>query len=481
MKKSLLTLLAASALAGSALAQSTLYMNPAYAGNLTTFAVWATNLGGTGGFYTQPWSDGNNMYFDPTNTSAFNYTINANITTGGTITVGNSNTNAQIVSLNASSTNTIWFTNVTFLDTVSSDQLKYAGPTLPGGDLTVSGKGSFQLTGTPTASISGTITLNTNATLLIANSGYVGTNRRVIMNGSGSSTQFQIGGGTTATIGQLETGPGGTAATIVASGGANSLSTLIVDQTNNTTFAGSFGFTATKPGLVQKQGSGNLTFSGNSALANQYTDYAVSGGKFIVATNNNNTTAADYNAIAVNAVGTLASDATGRTLVGNSQTLSSGLITTNGTNSNGFIATTAGATSIIDPTGTFALTQLEATNGLTLKIDSATDRLSLYTLAGATNAGGFRIDLTGFSGIADNTTYTVLSWVSATNVDLTDFAGVLGSGKSMNSSFGTGGFDFFTSAGVTSLQLQVVPEPTTWALLAGAGAFLVVMRRRKRA
>ncbi len=487
MKNSLLLLLAVSAFTASGFAQSTLYMNPAATGNLTGTNVWATTLGGT---YNQQWADSNNMYFDPTGTTT-SYTINSNMVTGGTITLGNtSGGTQQTVRLNSSG-NTVSFTNVTFLDTAATDTLSYYGPTLPGGSFSVNGRGVFQLIGSPSSTFSGTITANSgtsgasqNAQILVSSNGYSGTGTHIVLNGTNNNSQAQLSmpGGTTLTIGSLT----GNANSQVSPSGGSGLTTLIVDQATDTIYASTlggnaFGFTTNRTGLVQKQGAGTLTFSGANAFGNTNTDFAVSGGKLVVGAGTTNSGVADYNAIAVNAGGTLASDATGRVLIGSSQTVSGGLITTNGSNTNGFIATTAGTNSFIDPTGTFAITELQATNGLSLKIDSAADRLSLFTLGGATNAGGFKIDLTGFSAIADNTTYTVLSWISATNVDLTDFAGVLGGGKSMNSSFGTGGFNFSTSAGVTSLELQVVPEPATWTLLAGAGALFVLIRRRKRA
>ena len=483
-KKPLLALIGfAAALAATTLNAQTLYMNPAATGNLTSNAVWSTTLGGT---YDQSWSDGNNMYFDPTGAITA-YTISANMTTAGTITVGSTSNTSQTIRLNSSG-NTVSFTSVTFLDTVATDTLGYYGPTLPGGSFSVNGRGVFQFSGTPTSTFVGTITANSaagsgnNTQINFSNNSYSGTGTSISLNGqNNSNAQLAFTGGTTLTIGSLTSN----AYAQVNPSGGSGLTTLIVDQATNTTYASgaegnAFGFIASRTGLVQKQGVGNLTFSGKNAFISQYTAFEVAGGMLIVANTNNTTTALDYNTITVSAGGTLASDATKRSLVGNSQTVNAttGDITA-GANTNGFIAATSGATSVIDPTGTFALTQLEAQSGLTMKIDSAADRLSLFTLTGTTAAGGFRIDLTGFTGIADSTTYTVLSWLSGSGVELADFAGVLGGGKTMNSAFGTGGFQTVTADGVTSLQLQVVPEPATWAMVAGAGAILMLARRRR--
>ncbi|MEI6033273.1 MAG: PEP-CTERM sorting domain-containing protein [Verrucomicrobiae bacterium] len=470
-------------LAGSASLQAqTLYMNPAASGNLTGTAEWATTLNGT---YSQAWTDGNNMYFDPTGATT-NYTISANITTAGTITLGNSNSTANIVKMNASGNNTISFANITFLDLTASDTLTYYGPTLPGGSFSVNGRGVFQLSGTPSSAISGTITVNSasganqNAQILFSNSVYSGTSTHIALNGyNASNAQLSMVGGATLTIGSLTSN----AYAQVGPSGGGGLTTLIIDQATNTIYASNmggnaFGFTLAKTGLVQKQGSGNLTFSGANAFTAQYTDFAVAGGMLIAANTNSITTALDYNAIAVNAGGTLASDATGRTLVGNSQTLTGGNITA-GANTNGFKVTTAGTSAIIDPTGTFAITELNAANGLTIKIDSASDKLSLFTLTGASAAGTFQLDLTGFSTIANATPYTVLSWLSGTGVDLTDFSATLPSGFVMDIGYGTNGFQTSTAGSVTSLQLQVIPEPATWLLLAGGSVFLGLLRRRR--
>jgi hypothetical protein len=113
--------------------------------------------------------------------------------------------------------------------------------------------------------------------------------------------------------------------------------------------------------------------------------------------------------------------------------------------------------------------------GARLLIDSATDKLNLFTLTGTSGAGNFVIDLTGFSGIAANTTYSVMSWQAGTGVDLADFSAALQNGWSLNSAFGTGGFRFNGN----SLELQVVPEPSTWALVAASLAGVMVLRRRR--
>ena len=182
-------------LAGSVSLQAqTLYMNPAASGNLTGTAEWATTLNGT---YNQNWVDGNDMYFDPTVTAS--YTISANMTTAGTITMGNtSGSTAYTVTLNTSGNNTISFTNITFLNTAAGDALYYKGPTLPGGSFSVNGRGTFYLSGTPSSSFAGNITVTSgsgasqSASLVFTNAGYLGNNTNIILNGGAIGVNSQL-------------------------------------------------------------------------------------------------------------------------------------------------------------------------------------------------------------------------------------------------------------------------------------------------
>ncbi len=379
--------------------------------------------------------------------------------------------------------------SVNFLDTANTDTFRISGVVTSA--FNVNGGGIVQFDGTGTA-VNGTISVATgNATSTIGTNinfntaGWTSNATNFNLNGSstGGNKSAQVGFNVTGThnIGSLS----GNAITSNpnALGGLSSVTNgvnVVVNQSTNTTFTAyiALGATEASVGTLTMNGTGRLTLDAANAF---YVNVNASGSRFVinngaivVGNTNTNTLAGDYNPITINNGGTLASDATGRTLVGSSQTVSAGAFT-GGSNTNGFTVTTGGTTSKIDPTGAFAVTQLDATLGARLLIDSATDKLNLFTLTGTSGAGNFVIDLTGFSGIAANTTYSVMSWQAGTGVDLADFSAALQNGWSLNSAFGTGGFRFNGN----SLELQVVPEPSTWALVAASLAGVMVLRRRR--
>ena len=448
---------------------------------------WIGNSWGSSpsGPYTSPWTAGSDAYFDPSASQTIN--TNGNISAGA-ITIGNTTTGAQTVRVQGG--NTLTFNSVNFLDTANTDTFRVSNVAVSG--FNVNGGGLVNFDGVAPAAINGTISVATgNATSTIGTNinfntaGWTSNATNFVLNGSSTGgnksaqVSFNIAG--THNIGSLS----GNAITSNpnALGGLGSVTNgvnVVVNQSTNTTFTAyiALGATEASVGTLTMNGTGRLTLDAANAF---YVNVNASGSRFVinngaivVGNTNTNTGAGDYNPITINNGGTLASDATGRTLVGSSQTVSAGAFT-GGSNTNGFTVTTGGTTSKIDPTGAFAVTKLDATLGARLLIDSATDKLNLFTLTGTSGAGNFVIDLTGFSGIAANTTYSVLSWQTGTGVDLADFSAALQNGWSLNSSFGTGGFRFNGN----NLELQVVPEPATWGLLAASLTVVMVLRRRR--
>lgn len=77
-----------------------------------------------------------------------------------------------------------------------------------------------------------------------------------------------------------------------------------------------------------------------------------------------------------------------------------------------------------------------------------------------------------FLGTGEQGWYKLADWTVGTTFVAGDFAAT-------NLASGLSG-EFTVDSGTSALYLQVVPEPSTWALIAVAGTVLVAVRRRQR-
>jgi autotransporter-associated beta strand protein len=201
-------------------------------------------------------------------------------------------------------------------------------------------------------------------------------------------------------------------------------------------------------GALTKQGTGTLTLTG----ANTYTGAtAVSSGTLQVNGSLGATALSVANGATLSGSGTL----------GGLATFASGAILAPG-NSPGTLTFTNGLT---------------LANGsiLSFELGTASDliRVSGGTLTGSASAGGITLNLSNSGGFAP-ATYTLFDFTSAatSSFEVSDFAfGTTISGYSFNLAF---------SGSTLQLTASAIPEPSTYAVMAGLAAFgLVVFRRRR--
>ena len=128
---------------------------------------------------------------------------------------------------------------------------------------------------------------------------------------------------------------------------------------------------------------------------------------------------------------------------------------------------------------------MDLTAGGTFKMDlgAATtagttyDQLALTgVLTGSTLAGDIKFEFNGLAGIQTSTTYTLMTFGSSSNFTVADLsATILPSGLSLNSTFGTDGWNITG----TELQVQFIPEPSAFAMILGGVGTLILLRRRR--
>lgn len=197
---------------------------------------------------------------------------------------------------------------------------------------------------------------------------------------------------------------------------------------------------------------------------------------------------ADYSALGSGAVtingGTLVLGTGTHTV--SSVALGAGTLAGTGT-LNGLVTTggTSGTISAGNSPGTLTLaTGLNAAAGVSFDFELGTspDLLSLGSFTGSTAAGGLLFNFSNSGGLAAGVVYTLIDFNSATGLDYTDFAtGSIASGFILDGSFGTGGW----MINGDSVQVQFaaavpVPEPSTYAGLAGVCVGLAAALRRRR-
>lgn len=254
-------------------------------------------------------------------------------------------------------------------------------------------------------------------------------NHTVTINDSDSAgDSISIGNGINLTIGSLT---GNANAVIATSAGAANVATLTVNEHSNTTYSGIFSRGATAGGTfnLTKNGSSTWTLSGNSLSTWDKGAVTLNAGTTQVAANQ--VFGSSVVTVALNAA-TLSSDVTGRSI--------------------GNTVTTGGATSGINPTGTFTLGALNAANGFTLQMDPG-ELLSITgLLTGSTASSGIILDLS--SGFTTGSAVSVMSYGSSSGLDASDFA--LSSAAA--SLYSLSGIVF--SGGNVEITLLTIPEPS---------------------
>lgn len=314
-----------------------------------------------------------------------------------------------------------------------------------------------------------------------SNAGTGGTNTAITLGSSGAAGIFEYTGSSSSTnrtfqIDNRSTTAGG----IVVSSAATTL-TVSGNLTSNfgTATAGNTGWTF--------GGNGNLTLSGiisDKTISTGVTSVTKSGAGTLTLSNANTyegTTTVNAGTLLVNnTVGS--GTGSGAVLIESAGTLGgsgtiNGTVTVNGSLRPGnSIGTLTVANDVTWNSGQNWVFELGT--GGTVLAPGASDRLSLTGagndfLKGTGAAGSFVFD---FAGTGTTGWYRLVSWESTTSSGFApeSFAWTnLASGLSAT-------FTVSDTIGSQGIYLNVIPEPSTWALIAVAGTALVVVRRRRK-
>jgi len=305
-----------------------------------------------------------------------------------------------------------------------------------------------------------------------------GANMGTLTLNSGNFTLGRTGNTTnhTFTVGVSRLEGNGSTAKIQNALNGNGTQTFLVNQSDNTTYAGRIlattgNVTEVNRLIFQKDGAGDLSLTGQLDLRLTTT---VSGGRLYI----NNTSA---NATFQDEVGTTAISVTGGSLGG------TGTIKITGTGDNISLGANGGLTAGL--AGVAGRTTIEFNSGnldLSLATASANTSWLHFDLGGNGTAGTTydQISLTGgnlnigtglnFSDFS----FSALSGFGAGNYVLFATPGMISG--SLGTATGTiGGLNAELSISGNNLVVDVVPEPSTWALLAFSLTTVMVLRRRR--
>ncbi len=477
--KSLLIAVACAALL--AIPQAAMAANLTY--NVGANLGWFTTNAWTG---NQTWAGGDSASFTTNNATI--------VTFDGNTTISSLTHNgSQQLTLQSASARTLTFSGGTLNLAASFPFVTNHGVTIQG-NLTISGSSGaqFRVDGsTNVSAYNGTMTIN-GAGFAWGNPVNVGSNSNFVVNGGilnarqtnttvGSvemtGGDFQLGRNNadansfTTTVNKLS-GIGGTITTLSRNGNTSlSLNrTLTIDQTVNTTFAGSIvGVNGGARIILNKSGAGSLGLSGNITLARETT--VTAGTLLINSTNATFTNESGVNAITVN--GTLGGTGTLQITGADSVTL-----TGNGSLVAG-LAGSAGQTTYNLSGGSLDLSTRTASSGtgwLNFDLGTAATAGTTYDRISLTGSGTLNIG-TGLN--FTDFTFSALSGFGSGNYTLfsttSTILGTLGTATGTIS-----GLDATLQVSGNDLILNVVPEPSTWALLAVSLTTVMVLRRRRR-
>ncbi|MCX6969232.1 MAG: autotransporter-associated beta strand repeat-containing protein [Verrucomicrobia bacterium] len=401
---------------------------------------------------------GNNTYTGTTTVSAGTLQIGNGGATGslgsGNISVDNSATLAFNLSGNATVANTITAGYGGFkmmggntLTLTGNNSYAYNSYVNNGSTLVMTGNvnfgGGITLDGGGTLKLSGNNTNNTDMYLVsgileLASSGAVNGGDTIHQGEYGSASAIKLSGGSTISMGgafhMAGTGPTGDGALFVNDGTTNTWGGSVLLYDNSTIGVGS--------------GGGNLTMSGVISGINNLTVKAQAGGT-VSLTNANTYTG--------------------------STTVTAGTLLVNGNQSAATGAVSVAAGAILGGNGTIG-GDLNLANGALFAFDTAytltlNGNLTLnnsFGVASLRNLSGGALD---WSSVTDGT-YTLLntSFVfNAGNISNFGLANAYDIGGGRSAYFANG-----------SLNLTVIPEPSTWAMAAVGLATLTIFRRRRQ-
>jgi len=313
---------------------------------------------------------------------------------------------------------------ITMSGTVANSHLTIAGNMTGSGNLAISSPNASNnliLSGNNTG-YTGAYTVNSGRLQVTSTNTTISANNNVTLATLGT---LVVGGGGTVNIGNLNgTGSG----VVQATNNTGDTSTLVVNQTVDGSVSNAFNNNGTGILAITKAGAANLTLTGSNSYTGQTT---ISAGT-LRAENNK---------------------ALGNTIL---LSITGGTLDVRGT--------TAGTLTL----GTAANISL-STGTINFQLGTAFDSIVSNAAGAFTISGGtFALNVAG-AGFDYANTYAVLSGFGGSNsVSGLGFTG-----------YDTGSYTAsLSNAGV--LSFTVVPEPATWALLAGSLTVLMVSRRRRR-